>query len=162
MNMKIYKNPIPEEFAEISEAVKANEGYCPCLLTKDDDTKCMCKDFRDSTETDFCHCGRYYKVKEFEWIALVGDVSTDDGAETFGTWMEMLAKQNFIVLPVDVNQYNPFHLTTNYSDLLKAKINAVDAVIFLDNEAASDWMIELETWATALGKKIIHRSDLQR
>lgn len=162
MNMKIYKNPNTEEFAEISNAVEANEGYCPCMLVKDDDTKCMCKDFRESAETDFCHCGRFYKVKDLEWVALVGDISINEDASAFDAWAEMLTKQNFIVLPVSINQNNPFHLTTNYLDTLKAKINAVSAVVFLDNGAANDWVLELETWATALNKKILHRSDLQR
>lgn len=162
MNMKIYKNPIPEEFAEISEAVKLNDGYCPCLLNKNDDTKCMCKDFRDSTETDFCHCGRYYKVNEYDWAALVGDVSDEEGAAAFETWEEVLTKQNFIVMPIRVDQYNSFHLTTAYLDLLKAKIHSVDAVIILDEENGTDWMLEIETWATALGKKILHRSELAK
>ena len=162
MNMKIYKNPIPSEFAEISEAVAANEGYCPCLLAKNDDTKCMCKDFRDSVKTDFCHCGRYYKIKQYDWAALVGDVSSEEGETAFDTWEEVLTKQNFIVVPIKINQYNPFHLTTSYLDLLKAKIHSVDAVIILDKEEGTDWMLEIEAWAAALGKKILHRSELAK
>ena len=49
----IKQNPYEEELTEIIEAVEANDGYCPCALTKDEDTKCMCKVFRDSKETDF-------------------------------------------------------------------------------------------------------------
>lgn len=162
MSMKIYKNPNPVEFEDISEAVKINDGYCPCLLNKNEDTKCMCKDFRDSKETDFCHCGRYYKVKEYDWIALVGDISTDEGLEAFGTWMDILTKQNFIVLPADIDQHNPNHLTASYLDLLKAKIHAVDVVVILDSEITSNVAIDLEAWAVGLNKKILHRSDLQK
>lgn len=162
MSMKIYKNPNPVEFEDISEAVKINDGYCPCLLNKNEDTKCMCKDFRDSKETDFCHCGRYYKVKEYDWIALVGDISTDEGLEAFGTWMDILTKQNFIVLPADIDQHNPNHLTASYLDLLKAKIHAVDVVVILDSEIISNVAIDLEAWAVGLNKKILHRSDLQK
>lgn len=32
---------------DIEAAVKANDGYCPCACVKDQDTKCMCKDFRE-------------------------------------------------------------------------------------------------------------------
>lgn len=54
----------------IGEAVKANDGYCPCLIQKSSDTVCMCKDFRDSFsnlkkgESVVCHCGRYKAINE--------------------------------------------------------------------------------------------------
>ena len=46
---------------EIKEAIKKNGGYCPCQLEMTEDTKCMCKSFRDQTEGE-CHCGLYKKV----------------------------------------------------------------------------------------------------
>ena len=156
MEMKIYKNPNPQEFAEISEAVKLNDGYCPCLLNKNEDTKCMCKDFRDSTETDFCHCGRYYKIKEFETIALVGDK-----LDKINFWSGLLEKQSFVVIPVLFEEENGFHATNQFIDLCKTKIARSNAVLLLD-EVPSDWLIEMETWAAMLNKKIIHWSDLAR
>lgn len=42
--------------------VKANDGYCPCMIYKTPDTKCMCKQFRDQKEPGPCHCGLYRKV----------------------------------------------------------------------------------------------------
>lgn len=48
----------------IAELVKANDGYCPCAVFKNPDTKCICKEFRDQEETGICHCGRYEKVEE--------------------------------------------------------------------------------------------------
>ena len=59
--LKIFKNPNIEEFDEISRYVAVNNGYCPCKLTKSDDTKYPCKEFRDQEEAGYCHCGRYYK-----------------------------------------------------------------------------------------------------
>ena len=38
--MKIVKNDRPD----VEEAVRANDGYCPCAIIKDEDTKCMCKE----------------------------------------------------------------------------------------------------------------------
>ena len=32
---------------EIAAAVKANDGYCPCMRARTPDTKCMCKEFRE-------------------------------------------------------------------------------------------------------------------
>ena len=45
----------------ILEAVKANDGYCPCRRTKTADTKCMCKEFKEQKE-GICHCGLYKKT----------------------------------------------------------------------------------------------------
>lgn len=44
-------------------AVEANDGYCPCMVERNQDTKCMCKDFREQ-EIGRCHCGRFEKVQE--------------------------------------------------------------------------------------------------
>lgn len=45
---------------EIKVALKKNDGYCPCKLEKTPDTKCPCKEFRESTSGE-CHCGLYVK-----------------------------------------------------------------------------------------------------
>lgn len=49
----------------IAELVKQNNGYCPCAISKNEDTKCMCKEFREQEAGD-CHCGRFRKVKDDE------------------------------------------------------------------------------------------------
>ena len=49
--------------AFIKERLKENGGYCPCALEKNKDTKCMCKEFRETKE-GFCHCGLYEKILE--------------------------------------------------------------------------------------------------
>lgn len=53
--MKLVINP--DEFTrnELLEAVRKNDGYCPCKL-REEDNKCMCKDAR---ENDECICGLY-------------------------------------------------------------------------------------------------------
>ena len=48
---------------DFREAVKANDGYCPCMVQKTPETKCMCKPFRDQKEPGPCHCGRFAKVE---------------------------------------------------------------------------------------------------
>lgn len=47
----------------IREKLKENSGFCPCRLVKNEDTKCMCKEFREQEEGE-CHCGLYVKIKE--------------------------------------------------------------------------------------------------
>lgn len=58
--MTIRLNEDAEYVAKIRAALKANDGYCPCVLQKTPDTKCMCKEFREM-ESGMCHCGLYIK-----------------------------------------------------------------------------------------------------
>lgn len=60
MGKKIYLNPDKEYVKEIKKKLKENGGYCPCRITKSEDTKCMCKEFREQ-ESGYCHCGLFYK-----------------------------------------------------------------------------------------------------
>lgn len=48
---------------KIRKGLKENDGYCPCAITKTENTKCMCKEFREQEE-GLCHCGLYYKTKD--------------------------------------------------------------------------------------------------
>lgn len=60
------------EDADVVEKVKAGlrekNGYCPCMLQISEDTKCMCRDFREKINDPefegYCHCMLYYKEKE--------------------------------------------------------------------------------------------------
>ena len=54
-------NPDKETVADIRKRLKDNNGYCPCSLVKNPDTKCMCKDFREQETSGMCHCGLYIK-----------------------------------------------------------------------------------------------------
>lgn len=47
----------------IKDLVDQNNGYCPCTVVKTDDTKCMCREFKEQ-EIGLCHCGRFEKVVE--------------------------------------------------------------------------------------------------
>lgn len=62
--MKIFENPDKKVVKDIRKQLKENDGYCPCQLEKTDDTKCMCKNFREQLTEGPCHCGLYYK-KDF-------------------------------------------------------------------------------------------------
>ena len=59
--MKIRLNPDKKEAERILRAVKENDGYCPCRLIRTEDTKCICKEFKEQEE-GFCHCGLYLKL----------------------------------------------------------------------------------------------------
>ena len=58
--MAVRLNPDTEMVKDIRKRLKGNNGYCPCNLIKNPDTKCMCKDFREQ-ESGMCHCGLYIK-----------------------------------------------------------------------------------------------------
>lgn len=62
--MKIIKNPDLDIYNKVTKAVKDNDGYCPCMLVKNTDTKCICKAFIEQKELGECHCGRYVKVAD--------------------------------------------------------------------------------------------------
>ena len=61
MRIKVSDNK--ELVKEIRQKLKDNNGYCPCRLIKNEDTKCMCKEFLEQEELGECHCGLYVKVE---------------------------------------------------------------------------------------------------
>jgi len=66
--MKIKENPDKEVVKTVREGLKAKDGYCPCRLGRDEDNKCMCKEFREQIKDPnfegYCHCMLYYKSLE--------------------------------------------------------------------------------------------------
>lgn len=60
--MTVIMNPDKKLVNQIKDKLKANDGYCPCKFLKNEDTKCMCKDFRDMMErkeSGECDCGLF-------------------------------------------------------------------------------------------------------
>ena len=67
---KFRLNDNEEVVKVIKEGLKAKGGYCPCRLEISEDTKCICKEFREQLEDPdfygYCHCMLYYKPKSDE------------------------------------------------------------------------------------------------
>ena len=61
--MKVKVTDNAELANQIRAELKANLGYCPCKIIKNEDTKCMCKEFLEQP-TGECHCGLYIKTEE--------------------------------------------------------------------------------------------------
>ncbi len=63
--MKILLNENEEIVKTVKQGLKERGGYCPCRREKNEDTKCMCKEFRgqiaDPKFEGYCHCMLYYK-----------------------------------------------------------------------------------------------------
>jgi ferredoxin-thioredoxin reductase catalytic subunit len=57
---KIRLNDDAELVADIRQRLKENNGFCPCRITKNVDTLCICREFREQ-ESGECHCGLYIK-----------------------------------------------------------------------------------------------------
>ncbi|MBQ9994485.1 MAG: ferredoxin thioredoxin reductase catalytic beta chain [Clostridia bacterium] len=66
--MGIRLNEDTELVRVIREGLKKSGGYCPCRIEREEETKCICKEFREQmADPDFegyCHCLLYYKEKE--------------------------------------------------------------------------------------------------
>lgn len=65
--MKIRLNENKEIVQVVQEGLKRRGGYCPCRRDQSEETKCMCKEFRDQIADPnfegYCHCMLYYKEK---------------------------------------------------------------------------------------------------
>ena len=65
--MKIRFNEDKSIVEMIQKGLEEKGGYCPCRREMTEDTKCMCKEFREQIkDPDFegyCHCLLYYKEK---------------------------------------------------------------------------------------------------
>lgn len=76
---------------EIKEAVlaglkrnkdKYGKRYCPCSLVRDDDTVCMCKEFREMEE-GMCHCQLYIKTRDVDFPSHVDNSSLSYPSKNF-------------------------------------------------------------------------------
>ena len=60
--MKIIKG---DNYDEMTKEVKIQNQQCPCVVAwaRTEDTKCVCKEFREQKTEGHCHCRRYQKVR---------------------------------------------------------------------------------------------------
>lgn len=61
--MKVSLNKDRILVKKIRQKLKDNSGYCPCSIVKTNDTKCPCKEFRES-KIGLCHCGLFVKTDD--------------------------------------------------------------------------------------------------
>jgi len=67
---KIFFNPDQNKREAINKRKNDNDGYCPNRPEKTDDTRCMCKQFRERDSEGFCKCRLYYKEARTKKQAL--------------------------------------------------------------------------------------------
>ena len=63
MNMNIKLNPDDKVVASVRRGLEKTGGYCPCRTERNEDTKCICTEFRnqiaDPEFSGFCRCMLY-------------------------------------------------------------------------------------------------------
>ena len=68
--MAVRLNSDEEIVRTVKEGLKKKGGYCPCRFEKTEDTKCMCKEFKEQIKDPnfegYCHCLLYYKSNKEE------------------------------------------------------------------------------------------------
>lgn len=142
---------------KIEEAIKNNGGYCCCKVDQNEDTLCMCKEFRDQTTSGMCHCGRYYKILKSPKICLCGSTRFKD--KFFEVARDLTLKGCIVTMPLvfihsddeDINEIQKEYL----DEVHKAKIADADLiyVINVDGYIGKSTRSEIN-FAAELGKKI--------
>lgn len=154
---QIIPNPDFIHRKEIEERIKENDGYCCCALEKNDDTKCVCKEFREQNTCGFCHCGRFYKVLKAPIVCLCG--STTFKKLFFEVAKKFTLKGYIVIMPVMFSHSegnNTHKIDKNFLDELhKAKIANADLIYVINQNGyiGDSTRSEIE-WAEALGKPI--------
>lgn len=63
--VKIRYNENQEVVKLVKEGLEKSGGYCPCRRERNEDTKCMCTEFKEQIKDPnfegYCHCMLYYK-----------------------------------------------------------------------------------------------------
>lgn len=62
MKTKIVLTNDKERADMIIEGLRRRGGYCPCMVAKNEDTKCRCKEFREMPAPCTCLCGLFHKI----------------------------------------------------------------------------------------------------
>lgn len=151
----IQPNPNKEIFDEVSQAIHKNGNYCCCAITKEPDTMCVCKAFREQEDSGFCHCGRFYKVRKFSTIAILCSPADSARADSVA---ESLTTQGFIVMTPSYRDV-AFYSTNSqiFDEIQKAKIEKSDIVLVLNSsQEAVDFLSEQIYWAEELQKKVLY------
>ena len=60
--LKVILNDNKEIVKKIQKGLKNTGGYCPCSFIQNENTKCICKEFREQNFEGLCHCQLYKKI----------------------------------------------------------------------------------------------------
>ena len=158
-NLDFLINPNPESaiFKEVSDVIRKNGNYCCCAITKEPDTMCMCKDFREQQESGFCHCNRFFKVKNIPIITIL--CAPQDYEYSIGLAESLTVQGLNVLLPFYRDPiYHSLHEGT-YRENIKAQIYKADMILVINSsEDAVEYLAEYIMWAEDLQKKILYET----
>lgn len=160
--MKIKKNPNPEEFDKISQAIEANDGYCCCAIEHTPDVICPCVPFRMRDSSGPCECGRYYKTKNYPILTICGSSRFKDRMEEIA---RTATREGYMVLMPHLYGHKGDKvddIKDMLDDLHKAKIEKADLVYVVnpDGYVGESTAAEIE-WARYLRKTIVSDEPLK-
>lgn len=65
--MRLHVTEDKEHAAVVRQALRDNDGYCPCVFQSKGkpEYKCICQDFMQNVKAgETCHCGLYIKDED--------------------------------------------------------------------------------------------------
>jgi len=156
---KIQLNPNKDMVIIARHALEENNGYCPCKTVKNEDTKCMCKEFKEfyiNGGVGICECGLYQSYATYPTICLCGSTRFKD---KFFEIARDLTLQGYIVLMPLVFGHSGDKITdeekASLDKLQFGKINNADSIFIVnvDGYIGESTQREIE-YAQMIGKPI--------
>lgn len=151
-DFKIYATPDKTLKKELDEAIKINDGYCCCATTKNEDTKCPCKEFRESTAVDFCHCGRFFKLYNLQEVTWITNL-VDKEESNILSIIRLFNKMGLIFHTIEIPEKESYEFI-KYLNLYKTIIGKSSLVVLDDdlyaNEENEEYIKILLEWADEL------------
>ena len=156
---KIKGNPNKEVLNIAREALNKNNGYCPCKTIKNDDTKCMCKEFKEfylNGGVGVCECGMYVSYAIHPVVCLCGSTRFKD--KFFEVARDLTLQGKIVLMPL-VFGHAGDNITDeekeNLDKLQFGKINMADSIFIInvDGYIGESTQKEIE-YAQLIGKPI--------
>ena len=149
-------NPDFLKRSKIKEDIKLNDGYC-LSKPQSEDTKCICKEFKEQEGFGFCKCGLYYKILKSPKVCLCG--STKFKEKFFEVARGLTLKGYTVTMPmvfVHSGDENINEVQKEYLDEIhKAKIADADLIYIINvNGYIGNSTRDEINWALKLDKKI--------
>lgn len=142
---------------KIEEEIKTNDGYCISTFRRSEDTKCICKEFREQNHSGWCKCGQYYKILKIPKVCLCGSARFKD--DFFEVAHKLTLDGYNVSIPILYSKDEIDKLSKKEKEYLnevhKAKIADADLIYIINKDGYIGNTVREEiNWATQLGKKI--------
>ena len=151
----IIPNPDFIHRKKIEEEIKKNNGFCISAVKQNEDTKCICAEFRNQQYSGWCKCKQFYKILRASKVYLCGNIELKDQILELA---HKLTLEGYIVL--SPNSFINYQELTDQEKQLaketcKAEIAEADFICVIDQNGYIDELTrEQINWATQLEKKI--------